>query len=583
MNRLQLKQWIKDNLLTKSKRINPNRVNTSLDFYNDNIDVFNRIYEETSFLNEDKIVSIKHRIRCILEDYTEIPKCKNENCNNKTHILHKQKNGLFSTHCSLKCKANDEETKDKRKKTTLERHGVKNIFENKDKIRKSVKDKYGVEYITKLPHIVKKGVSNRRKNKLSDKYYEWNKKSILNDDKFKNEHGELSLYKINKYFDYHSKHQTLEQLEIIGIDKKEINNIMSDDELREYKLESGKYLHELCSNENWNKEFIINNKDFYIDGIINHYKVAEYFSYKDKANMYYKLLGLGIDGSMLNNTSNKSNFEYNVLDYIQTLISENEVIHGDRSVINPKELDIHIPRFNYAIECNGDYWHSSKKKTRQYHCSKTKECKEKDIFLFHLQECDWYNKQELIKSMIRNRLKLNSNKIYARKCEIRYPETKEYIKFLDDNHIQGNIKSKDRYGLYYNDELVSLVTFSDNNLTRFCNKINTTVIGGFTKLLKHFIRNNNYNEIITFSDNMYSYGELYENNGFEKVSEVGISYFYIYDGVKYHKSRFRKEKIIDLFELDSSELDKTESQLAEENGLLKVYDSGKTKWKLSIS
>ena len=39
-------------------------------------------------------------------------------------------------------------------------------------------------------------------------------------------------------------------------------------------------------------------------------------------------------------------------------------ITNDRSVIPPKELDIYIPSLKIAIECNGCYWHSDMKKTK---------------------------------------------------------------------------------------------------------------------------------------------------------------------------------------------------------------------------
>ena len=80
--------------------------------------------------------------------------------------------------------------------------------------------------------------------------------------------------------------------------------------------------------------------------------------------------------------------------------------------------------------------------------------------------------------------------------------SKDCSSFLDQNHIQGKLGAKVRLGLYYNDELVSLMTFGalrknlgqksedgSYELLRFCNKLNTNVVGGASKLFKHFINN----------------------------------------------------------------------------------------------
>lgn len=70
-------------------------------------------------------------------------------------------------------------------------------------------------------------------------------------------------------------------------------------------------------------------------------------------------------------------------------------------------------------------------------------------------------------------------------------KTKDKTKFLNENHIQGMVGSSVNIGLYYNNELVSLMTFgkkrlalgnkkSNNDeyeLIRFCNKLNTSVVG----------------------------------------------------------------------------------------------------------
>ena len=56
-------------------------------------------------------------------------------------------------------------------------------------------------------------------------------------------------------------------------------------------------------------------------------------------------------------------------------------------------------------------------------------------------------------------------------------------------------------------------------LIRFCNKINTNVIGGASKLFKYFIKNYNPNEIISYADKRWSNGMLYNILNFELYNE----------------------------------------------------------------
>lgn len=60
-----------------------------------------------------------------------------------------------------------------------------------------------------------------------------------------------------------------------------------------------------------------------------------------------------------------------------------EYIHGDRSVLNGKELDIYIPKYNLALEVNGLFWHSELYKGQKYHLNKTLLCRDKNIHLIH--------------------------------------------------------------------------------------------------------------------------------------------------------------------------------------------------------
>jgi hypothetical protein len=119
----------------------------------------------------------------------------------------------------------------------------------------------------------------------------------------------------------------------------------------------------------------------------------------------------------------------------------------------------------------------------------------------------------------------------------------------------------------------------DGNLSRFCNEKLYNIRGGFTKLLKYIIKTHKLDYIYTFSDNMYSNGELYRSNGFIFKHNVNISYSYTDNkfNVLEHKSKYMKSKIKANSNLVWKE-ELTEKELMELNNYSRYYDAGKIKW-----
>ena len=98
-------------------------------------------------------------------------------------------------------------------------------------------------------------------------------------------------------------------------------------------------------------------------------------------------------------------------------------------------------------------------------------------------------------------------KIYARKTDIVNLSNAEYNNFMNTNHIQQTSSASIRYGLMYNNEVVAAIGFkhiscNNYNLVRYATSVN--VVGGFSKLLKHFKNNVVFDEIFTFADLRWS-------------------------------------------------------------------------------
>jgi hypothetical protein len=261
-----------------------------------------------------------------------------------------------------------------------------------------------------------------------------------------------------------------------------------------------------------------------------------------------------------------------------------DVVRNSRKIIAPKEIDIYIPSKKVAIEYNGLYWHSELNKEKSYHSDKSKACKDKGIFLFHVFSDDWEQKQDVVKSMIKNKLGLNKTKVAARKCKIIEQEKNKLMdKFFNDNHLLGHVQATKGFFLEYNDQVVAGITLrkpahrkykGSVEVARFTTKIDTTVQGGFSKLLKAAIKwakDNGYEKVITYADLSHGNGNVYEKNGFTFLNETKLSYWYT-DGIsRYNRFKFRAQD------------GKTEKQVAEDNGVFKIFGCGNNLYELPLS
>lgn len=280
----------------------------------------------------------------------------------------------------------------------------------------------------------------------------------------------------------------------------------------------------------------------------------------------------------------RSKNEIELFDFIKQL--SNDSVNSNRQILKKKELDIYIPTKKIAIEFNGLYWHSEdilerqgKSKFSDY--EKMNQLKKFDIRYIGIFEDEWIYKKEIVKSRLKNILNCTDKIIYARKCNIQEITSKQASLFCEQNHIQGRGRSNARYGLFYNDELVSVMTFSKDNLSRkiigweinrFCNKLNTTVVGGASKLFSHFIKIHDPLEVISYADSRWSEGNLYKQLNFKFCSTTKPNYWYFLPNElqRIHRFTLRKNKN-DVAELSEKEIRSTQ-------GFMKIYDCGNTKW-----
>jgi len=538
---------------------------------------------------------------------------------------------IFS--CSRKC-ANI-----KRVKTNLEKYGVEYVSQSKifkDKIIKTCLEKYGVEYVLQSKDVIEKGkntklllygnenfinIDKAKKTNLKKYGFENPMKddNILNkmietnlnrygtkyymstaEFKEKSKKTNLDKYGVEKYKNIEKTRETF--FKKYGVDwytksdeykEKTIKtnlkrygtiNPNQNDDIRKKSNDTRKInrLKELSGYNIINIDYDKNIYTFMCDSGNDHIFEIEYDTFKNRKYSGIKLC------TVCNNYLNTSGDEINIYNFIKEKCNK-EIILNSRLIISPLELDIYIPELKLAFEFNGLYWHNEISKERNYHLNKTELCQQKGIQLIHIWEDEWNYKKDIVKSMILNKLGKTSNKIYARKCIIKEIYDNKLVReFLDQNHIQGFVGAKVKLGLFYENELVSLMTFGNRRiamgkkstnegeyeLLRFCNKLNNSVIGGAYRLFSFFIKNYNPIEITTYADRSISKGQLYNTLGFTFIGKTQPNYYYIIDGIRHHRFNFRKDILIK----KGFDPTKTEHEIMLERKIFRIYDSGNLKF-----
>ena len=500
---------------------------------------------------------------------------------------------------------------DRVKKTNLERYGVENVFqseETKQKIKVTLKKRYGNEnYInveknkkTRLEKYGDENFNNMEKNKKTrlEKYGDEN---YVNIEKMKQtcleKYGTDCVFKIKevqnkseqtKLKKYNNKnYNNREKSKQTCLEKYGVENYTQTEYYKVKLIETNnfKYNTDYTSQinfknfENLNEEFVkekfIKDNKFLIDDFMKYFNIIcrnTSLKYKEKFNITES------------NKINKSKTQQFIFDCINV---ENK-IYNDRHL--GKELDIYLPDYNLAIEYNGLMFHSEGKKAqpkfngpdKNYHLNKTEMCLENNIQLFHILEGE---DLDLWLSMINSKLGLN-NKIFARKCIIKELNSKDCIDFLNENHLQGFCQAKINLGLFYEDELVSVMSFSkprfnkkyDYELIRFASKRNYTVIGGASKLWKYFVNKYNPKSVITYANRRFSNGDLYYKLGFNFIEKTQPNYFYFkYGDLKlYSRVKFQKHKLKDILEIYDENLSEAENMF--NNNYRRIYDCGNLKF-----
>lgn len=502
-----------------------------------------RILDSTGFLS-NKETPLKYRIFCVLNEIDFQPVCPE--CGNPTSFDPGRKK--FQEFCSPECASSSQTVQKRRRKTNLERYGdpsnfasmskedrIKNSKKAAEAAKISIREKYGVSNVMELEEVRQKHSDSLKSKRIQETRLNSAKDSCL-----------------NKYGVFHHS-----QKKITNYDKYDdaefiVQNFVGDDQFFKFQ------------------------------------QFLDFFNIEFSTG-YHRKIQLGLDHFPNTNDWKYGKKQKEIFQFIQEEIYPDGIVRqNDRTLISPKELDLVIPEKSFAIELDGLYWHSNLD-NKNYHLEKTTGCEEAGYQLFHIFENEWNDpiKQNIWKSMISNRLGMNKIRIGARECEIRdvvsFKETEE---FLNKNHIQGQAISSIRYGLYYREELVSLMTFVESRfdrnydfeISRFCNKTFFSVVGSFSRLLSHFRKRFPGKSLVSYGNRRWTSRNknVYEKNGGKLIGSTHPNYFYYKKNEFHSRFKFQKHKLESL--LDHYDKNLSERQNVINNGYRVIYDSGNLKY-----
>lgn len=211
---------------------------------------------------------------------------------------------------------------------------------------------------------------------------------------------------------------------------------------------------------------------------------------------------------------------------------------------------------------------------KYYHRDKSQLAEDNGYRCIHVW--DWDDKDKIVK------LLLPRKRIFARKCEVRDVDLSTTREYLNTYHLQGSARDNIRIGLYYNNELVSIMTFGkprynkkcEYELIRYCSSYN--IIGGAEKLFTHFVRTYNPTTIVSYCDKSKFTGRTYLNLGFKfEANNVSKHWYNPITNVHITDNFLRQRGFDQIFNTDYGKGTSNEVLMLEA-GFVEIFDAGQS-------
>lgn len=282
-------------------------------------------------------------------------------------------------------------------------------------------------------------------------------------------------------------------------------------------------------------------------------------------------------------------------DYIDIILKELESLDVEYTVED--EL-IYLPKYNLGIEVNPVSTHSVDVgrlglSSKNYHQEKSLLAEEKGIGLIQFYDADYHDVRrfEVFKEQLKA-LVSTKTKIGARNCKIQPISAKDCNQFLNKYHFQGMERSSfARYGLYYGENLVGVLTLGKSRYTkdefeilRYCVDPNVVVIGGFSKLFTYALKDiKTGSKIISYMDlnKRLRSSNVYEKHEFQFDGLTKPDYVWVkrYGTETLSRYSTTKSKLVS----EGYDASKSEVEIMRDRGYFRVFGSGSKRYVFVVS
>ena len=160
-----------------------------------------------------------------------------------------------------------------------------------------------------------------------------------------------------------------------------------------------------------------------------------------------------------------------------------------------------------------------------------------------LHEDTWKQRKSPVIQRLTSLCGMNKNRIHGRKTKVKKTDRNKARSFIDQHHLMGFGGGKVFLGLYSADDLVAIAAFSkvilmkyetptyrSAELVRFCSLSGFTVVGGLDKLVQHFLKHYETDDLITYVDKETSDGRSFKRLGFDLIGETEPLHFTLVAG-----------------------------------------------------
>lgn len=255
-----------------------------------------------------------------------------------------------------------------------------------------------------------------------------------------------------------------------------------------------------------------------------------------------------------------------------------DAVQSDRTILKNLgtrgyELDMYIPSKKVAIEYNGRFWHSvhqiaknknmSYAEAKKYHYLKSFWCEKAGIRLIHIWDYEWGDpcKQKVLKNIILGALGMLPERYFARKTICKHYEQgcsrwAELNKFFAENNIQGNRGGSHVFTLEDKDGRILMAykfgrpsggkakKLYEYEMVRGASAPGVQVVGGASKLWKHFVDTLHPNSVVYYIDYNYFDGRSVEKLGGKFItSQPGVKNYWVATGEVKNREPARHKEV----------------------------------------